>query len=108
MRAVDITSLSARGSRLATDWVPDMRVLGNDGVRAIAASQRAEGLDLDDPSELVYDGDRNGVVDYLSAIGWQTSTVTVEDVFVAHGLDFRPDDAMTGLFNASYTSARLG
>jgi hypothetical protein len=41
------------------------------------------------------------------AKGWQTATVTEEDVFVDNGLEFRPDDAMTGLFNASYTSARL-
>jgi hypothetical protein len=33
--------------------------------------------------------------------------VTVEDVFLDNGLEFRPDEAMTGLFNATYTSARL-
>ncbi|MDT5153745.1 MAG: hypothetical protein QOI01_5478 [Mycobacterium sp.] len=103
----DITALSAPGSRVATDWQPDMSVLTNDGVRAIAASQRAQGLDLDDPSELTYQGERSSVVDYLHANGWQTTTVTVEDVFVENGLEFRPDEAMTGLFKATYTSARL-
>lgn len=103
----EITRLSAPGSRIATDWQPDMQVLSNDGVRAIAASQRAQGLDLDDPSELTYLGERNGVVDYLDQHGWHTTTVTVEDEFVANGLVFHPDEAMTGLYNASYTSARL-
>jgi methyltransferase (TIGR00027 family) len=103
-----ITALSAPGSRIATDWVPDMSVLDGDAVRAISASQRARGLDLPDTSELMYPGERNSVVDYLHGKGWKTTTVTVEDVFVANDLEFRPEEAMTGLFNASYTSARLG
>jgi methyltransferase (TIGR00027 family) len=103
----EITRLSAPGSRVATDWVLDMQVLANDGVRAIAASQRARGLDLDDPSELTYRGERNGVAEYLERRGWRTTTVTVEDEFVANGLAFHPGEAMTGLFDASYTSARL-
>jgi methyltransferase (TIGR00027 family) len=100
-----ITTLSAPGSRIATDWVPDTSVLDGDAVRAISASQRAKGLDLPDTSDLVYQGERSSVVDYLNTAGWQTTTVTVEDVFVASGLEFRPNEAMTGMFNASYTSA---
>ena len=102
-----ITALSAPGSRLATDWVPDMAALDGSAVRAVSASQRAKGLDLPDASELLYLGERRGVVDYLGELGWQTTTITVEQVFAANGLDFRPEDAMTGLFDASYTSARL-
>lgn len=59
------------------------------------------------PAELVYQGDRSSVADYLPAMGWQTTTVTVEDVFVANDLEFRPQEAVTGLFYAYYTSARL-
>jgi methyltransferase (TIGR00027 family) len=103
----EITRLSAPGSRIATDWQPDMHALTNDRVRAISVSQRAKGLDLAEPSELIYLGERNSVVEYLHQRGWRTSTVTVEDEFVANGLAFHPDEAMTGLFNASYTSARL-
>lgn len=103
-----ITTLSAPGSRIATDWVPDMSVLDGEAIRAISASQRAKGLDLPDASDLMYQGERSNVVGYLQTKGWQTTTVTVEDVFVANGVDFRPEEAMTGLFDASYTSARLG
>jgi methyltransferase (TIGR00027 family) len=103
----EITRLSAPGSRIATDWQPDIRALTNDRVRAISVSQRAKGLDLAEPSELIYLGERNSVVEYLHQCGWRTSTVTVEDEFVANGLTFDPDEATTGLFNASYTSARL-
>ncbi|MDT5339307.1 MAG: hypothetical protein QOD90_4812 [Mycobacterium sp.] len=103
-----ITTLSAPGSRIATDWVPDMSVLDGEAVRAISASQRAKGLDLPDTSDLMYQGERSSVVDYLQTKGWQTTSVTVEDVFVANGVDFWPEEAMTGLFDASYTSARLG
>ncbi|MDT5240753.1 MAG: hypothetical protein QOD97_2951 [Mycobacterium sp.] len=103
----EITRLSAPGSRIAADWQPDIRALTNDRVRAISVSQRAKGLDLAEPSELIYLGERNSVVEYLHQCGWRTSTVTVEDEFVANGLTFDPDEATTGLFNASYTSARL-
>ena len=102
-----VTALSAPGSRIATDWVPDMTTLDGDAVRTLSASQRAKGLDLPDLADLMYQGERSSVVDYLRGQGWETSTVTVEDVFVTNGLDFRPDEIMTGLFNASYTSGRL-
>jgi len=103
----EITRLSAPGSRIATDWLPDMESLNNDQIRAFSARQRAKGLDLADPSELTYLGERNSVVQYLDKRGWHTSTVTAEDEFVANGLTFPSDDAMTGFFNASYTSAQL-
>jgi methyltransferase (TIGR00027 family) len=103
----EITRLSAPGSRIATDWLPDMEALTNDRIRAFSASQRAKGLDIADPSELSYMGERNSVVEYLHQRGWHTSTVTAEDEFVANGLAFPSDDAMTGFFNASYTSAQL-
>jgi methyltransferase (TIGR00027 family) len=80
----EISRLSAPGSRIATDWLPDMAA-----------------------SELTYQGARNSVVDYLDQRGWHTSTVTAEDAFVANGLSFPSDDAITGLFHASYTSAQL-
>jgi methyltransferase (TIGR00027 family) len=103
----EITRLSAPGSRIATDWLPDMEALNNERMRAIGARQRAKGLNLADPAELTYQGERNSVVDYLDQRGWHTSTVTAEDAFVANGLTFPSDDAITGLFNASYTSAQL-
>jgi methyltransferase (TIGR00027 family) len=93
----EITRLSAPGSRIATDWQPDTEALTNDRMRAIGA----------DPPELTYQGERNSVVDYLHLRGWRTSTVTVQDEFVANGLTFRPVDAIIGLFDASYTSAQL-
>ena len=103
----EITRLSAPGSRIATDWLPDMKSLTNDRMRAIGDSQKVKGLDLADPAELTYQGERNSVVEYLYDRGWHTSTVTVENQFAANGLTFHPDDAMTGLFGASYTSAQL-
>ena len=104
----EISRLSAPGSRIATDWLPDMEAaFNNDRIRAFSASRRAEGLDIADPSELTYLGERNSVVEYLYDRGWHTSTVTVENQFVTNGLTFDPDDAMIGLFGASFTSAQL-
>jgi len=103
----EISRLSAPGSRIATDWLPDMDSLTNDRIRAFSASQRAKGMDIADPSELTYLGERNSVVDYLHQRGWHTSTVTAEEAFVSNGLAFPSDDDVLGFVNASYTSAQL-
>jgi methyltransferase (TIGR00027 family) len=103
----EISRLSAPGSRIATDWLPNMEALNNERMRAIGARQRAKGLHLADPAELTYQGERNNVVDYLDQRGWHTSTMTAEEGFLANGLVLPADDAITGLLNASYTSAHL-
>jgi methyltransferase (TIGR00027 family) len=104
-----ITTLSAPGSRIATDWAPDMNALTDDKLNALTEEQRKAGLDLDGGiADLIYLGERSSVVDDLQAKGWDTTTVSVEDVFMANGLEFRRDDIAAGLFDASYTSAQLG
>jgi methyltransferase (TIGR00027 family) len=85
----NITALSAPGSRIATDWISE------------------QGLELDDLSELIFTGDRNGVADYLTETGWQPETTTAERMFAVHGRKFRRDEAVAGLLDANYTAAEL-
>jgi methyltransferase (TIGR00027 family) len=84
-----ITELSAPGSRVAIESVPNINP--DDHEKAIqrmqAASEqwRNHGFDLDF-AELVYIGDRNEAAAYLGDHGWQLSRSSVGELFAANGL----------------------
>lgn len=103
----DITSLSAPGSKLATEYHPDA------GDSSLTMSQRAQvfnqrwvklGCDLDF-SGLFYDGERSNVVEYLSDRGWQVATRPRRDLFGEYGREFRDDDAMAQFRNIATVTA---
>lgn len=101
----DITSLSAPGSRLATEYH------GGDfgqsvGERAKEMLDRwgAQGFDVD-LSALFYPGERKDVVDYLSARGWQVHSRSRRDVFTDYGREF-PDLAAELRQSVSVTAVR--
>jgi methyltransferase (TIGR00027 family) len=84
-----ITELSAPGSRVAVESVPNIDQ--GDHEKAIermqAASQRwrDHGFDLDF-AELVYLGDRNDAASYLDDHGWHISRNSVKELFATNGL----------------------
>ena len=61
----DITARSASGSRLATEYHPDGAAALTDRSRIMARQWNEQGLNLD-LSELVYQGGRKPVTDYLT------------------------------------------
>ena len=67
----NIAALSADGSRLATEAIPDLPEVDQDKARELmqqaTAKWRAHGFDLDF-EDLGYQGDRNDVAEYLN--GW--------------------------------------
>ena len=67
-----ITVLSAPGSRIATEQLPDMSAFTDDRSRAWRQRWRQYGLDIDG-AELVWDGERSDVGEYLGSNGWQVS-----------------------------------
>ena len=91
----NITMLSAAGSQLATESVPNageaVPVMA-DRMRQVTERWRDHGFDVE-MTDLWYGGDRNDVVDYLDSHGWNVSAVSVADLFVAHGLSVQTDDA---------------
>lgn len=103
----NITALSAPGSRIATDWITEHSELAESRIRTLTGHQREQGLELDDLSDLIFDGDRNAVAEYLTATGWQPETTTAERMFAVHGMPFRRDEAVAGLLDANYTAAEL-
>jgi methyltransferase (TIGR00027 family) len=84
-----ITELSAPGSRLGVESVPNIGPADHEKAveRMQAASERwrDHGFDLDF-AELVYLGDRNEAAAYLDDHGWQLNRQSVNELFAANGL----------------------
>jgi methyltransferase (TIGR00027 family) len=83
----NITALSAPGSRLATEYHPDIAAAVHNRSQAMAERWREHGFDVD-LSELWYVGDRNSVVDYLTAGGWSVTARRRPEVFAEYGRTF--------------------
>jgi methyltransferase (TIGR00027 family) len=92
-----VTSLSAPGSRFATESVsnfdPDHEEKMKERMRSISERWRKHGFDLDMTS-LVYFGDRNEAAPYLADHGWQLTRNNVRELFAANGLPPIEDDGM--------------
>jgi methyltransferase (TIGR00027 family) len=102
----NITALSAPGSRVATEHVPDVQVFTDERSQRISERLKKYGHDIK-MTDLVYQGERSHVVEYLAHRGWQVSTQTMREATEANGFEF-PDDETTAVWsNLSYVSAVL-
>jgi methyltransferase (TIGR00027 family) len=104
-----ITELSAPGSRLATESAPNPEPGDEDKMRErmqrISERWRAHGFELD-MAGLVYFGERNEAVTYLSDRGWAMDGVSIRDLFAANGLPpLEGDDTRMG--DVLYVSGTL-
>jgi methyltransferase (TIGR00027 family) len=98
----NITALSAPGSRLATENLPDAGrsvPMMADRMREATDRWRAHGFDVE-MTDLWYGGERNDVVDYLNAHGWQASTTDVSQLLAAQGLSMQLPDDQEATFSA--------
>ena len=103
----DITALSAPGSELATEHVPDLSILTDDDRMADFAQRwQRYGMDVD-WTDLVYHGDRAQVPAYLSGAGWQVTARGTVDLYAANGFTLPDDEMMTELADLTYLSAVL-
>ncbi|BBX65370.1 putative S-adenosyl-L-methionine-dependent methyltransferase [Mycobacterium saskatchewanense] len=87
----NITTLSAPGSTIATEFVPGIIDFDADRVREMAGTFREQGMDVDMAS-LVYAGERNHVVDYLTDKGWDVEGVTRTELFQRRGIPVPPPE----------------
>ncbi|MGE2715722.1 class I SAM-dependent methyltransferase [Mycolicibacterium litorale] len=83
----NITALSAPGSRLATEFHPDAGARIGASSARMSQEWRRHGLDLD-MADLFYEGERNPVVDYLQAHGWEVDARSRPDMFAHYGRPF--------------------
>jgi methyltransferase (TIGR00027 family) len=95
----NITALSAPGSQLATEYHPDAGAGIGERVQAVSDQWRGHGFDVN-LSDLFYTGERNPVVDYLSAHGWQVSARSRPEVFAGYGRTFPDDETHAPLRNS--------
>jgi methyltransferase (TIGR00027 family) len=93
-----ITTLSAPGSRLATEYHRDGMPLLEKRAKAMAKRWGQFGFDTD-VSTLVYHGERTPAAEYLSAAGWQITPRTRADQFAEAGLPVPPGQGLEALEN---------
>jgi methyltransferase (TIGR00027 family) len=107
----NIAALSADGSRLATEAIPDMPDVDQDKARALMQQAtdkwRAHGFDLNF-EELGYQGDRNDVAEYLNGLGWRSSGQPMSQLLAEHGLPPVPQtsDSVSMADTIYYTSTK--
>lgn len=102
----NITELSAPGSRLAFEFVPDTAIFADERWRNHHDRMSELGFEIDF-NDLVYHGQRSHIVDHLTRDGWQTSSHTVQELHEANGFVY-PDDELAAAFaNVTYSSAVL-
>ena len=102
-----ISALSAPGSRLATEHVPDPNAFSDERMQRISERWRRAGFDLD-AADLFYRGERSVVVDYLTGHGWRVTPHPARELYARNGFEF-PEDEMAATFgDMSYVAAILG
>ncbi|OBI88420.1 class I SAM-dependent methyltransferase [Mycobacterium asiaticum] len=102
----NITALSAPGSRLAFEFVPDTRIFQDERWRSHHDRMRELGFEIDF-NDLVYHAERSHILDYLSGSGWQTAPQTVAELHAANGFTYPDDELATAFADVTYTSAVL-
>jgi methyltransferase (TIGR00027 family) len=101
-----ITALSAPGSRVATEHVPDPNAFTNERMQQISDRWRSFGFNLN-AADLFYQGERSVVVDYLTTHNWQVTAHSAKELYARNGFEF-PSDEMTAAFgDMSYVAATL-
>jgi methyltransferase (TIGR00027 family) len=89
-----VTSLSAPGSRLGSEAVPNTAAFDSEEarerMRESTAKWREHGFDLDF-SDLTFVGERNDVGEYLDARGWSSHATPMGQLLESHGFDAIPE-----------------
>src|SRR5258708_37106524 len=99
-----INELSAPGSRVATEHIPDVSMFADERSQQIAERMKQYGQNIE-IGDLIYHGERSDVIDYLTGNGWHASAQQLPDAYASNGFEF-PDDGALGYFaEMSYVSA---
>lgn len=101
----NITTLSAAGSRLATENITDMKVFTDERARAMRSTWRKHGLDID-VAELVWHGERRPAAEHLTATGWGVTRYPTEQLYSQYGFVVPDNEVLAQFRNAiTYISA---
>jgi methyltransferase (TIGR00027 family) len=99
-----INELSAPGSRVATEHIPDTTMFSDERSQQINERMKKYGSDIE-MKDLIYHGERSHVIEYLTNHGWDVTAQTMREAYAANGFEF-PDNETIGFFsNLSYVAA---
>lgn len=101
-----ITRLSAPGSYLATEYIPDASAFSEDRSPGVMDGFRRFGFD-GELSELVYHGRRSSVVEYLTSCGWDVTAQTLDEAYAANGFELPGDEMFAAFADARIVTAVL-
>ncbi len=102
-----IDELSAPGSRVATEHIPDVSMFSDERAQLISDRLKQYGHDFE-MRDLIYHEKRSDVVDYLTGHGWDVTERRLPDAYADNGFEF-PDDGAMGFFaDMSYLAAIKG
>jgi methyltransferase (TIGR00027 family) len=107
----NISALSADGSRLATEAVPDISQMDLDRAREMMRKAtekwRAHGFELEF-ADLGYEGERNDVAAYLDGLGWRSTRTPMSQLLADNGLPSIPqsNDSVSMADTIYYTSSK--
>lgn len=102
----NITRLSAPGSYLATEYLPDASAFSEDRSQGVLDGFRRFGLGEELP-DLVYHGRRSSVVEYLTTLGWNVSAQTLQEAYAANGFELPSDEMFAAFADARIVSGVL-
>ena len=102
----NIAALSAPGSRLATEFVPDLSPFSDGRSEKIKDRWHRHGVDLD-LSDLIYHGQRSHVLEYLTQLGWLPAAQTTAQLYTVNGFIYPEDELMAAFADVTYVSATL-
>lgn len=99
-----IDELSAPGSRVATEHIPDVTMFSDERSEKIRERMKVYGNGIE-MKDLIYHGERNHVIEYLTGHGWDVSAMTMQEGYAANGFEL-PQNETIGFFSEmSYVSA---
>ena len=99
-----IDELSAPGSRVATEHIPDVSKFNDERSQQISERLKQYGHDIE-MADLIYLEARSDVMEYLADRGWEVSVQSMRDAYAANGFEF-PEDGTMGFFaDMSYLTA---
>jgi methyltransferase (TIGR00027 family) len=99
-----ITALSAPGSQLASEFVPDTTVFTDPRWRSHHERMSELGFELDF-NDLVYHFERSHIIEYLTQRGWQVSHRTVAEMHAANGFVYADDEVAAAFADITYLNA---
>jgi methyltransferase (TIGR00027 family) len=100
----NITALSAPGSQLASEFVPDTTVFTDPRWRSHHDRMSELGFELDF-NDLVYHFERSHIIEYLTQRGWQVSHRTVAEMHAANGFVYADDEVAAAFADITYLNA---